>query len=53
MCKSKSADYFIVGVDSIYQLEKILDAEISHELNFDLGTLNFNKSCLDPRNWRK
>ena len=51
---SKKIDYFLVGVNTVYQLNEILNIEID-ELNkmkdFDIPNFEFERKWLDPKKW--
>tara|TARA_Y100000768_G_C23911735_1_gene650324 strand:+ start:114 stop:989 length:876 start_codon:yes stop_codon:yes gene_type:complete len=51
---SEVVDYFLIGVDSVDQLQKILESEphMQDDISmFDALSMDIDKHFLDPRNW--
>ena len=46
----KNFKYYVIGVNSINELEKIIDYKIKYKYNSKLN-LKYTKKLIDPRNW--
>jgi len=46
----KNFNYYVIGVDSIKELQKIMNYKVKDNYDYNLGLI-YSKKIIDPRNW--
>jgi hypothetical protein len=49
--KLKNYNYYVIGVDSIKELKKIINYKVKNNYDYNLDLI-YSKKIIDPRNWR-
>jgi hypothetical protein len=47
----KNYNYYVIGVDSIKELKKIINYKVKNNYDYNLDLI-YSKKIIDPRNWR-